>query len=125
MSLIKFKDRTNGNGRGKVFWNRAEEDGAPFRGPNAPTLKEAEFESLTRQVWDAKVETFDISDPESKKKLEEILDAASNQWYRVLFMDRQYVPERNTWMYLVEYAIPFRELSRNLNNEPVAIRTSQ
>ena len=35
-SLVKFTGRKDGNGRGQLYWERADIDGLPFRGHNAP-----------------------------------------------------------------------------------------
>jgi len=90
-SLVKFMNRTvNGNGRGKVFWGRAEADGAPFRGPEAPMLTNQEYDDRLVRVHDPKNGIFDVTNEEENKKYLEIMDGLANGWYQLIYINRQF-----------------------------------
>lgn len=108
-SLIKYYDKQE-NCRGNLYWGRANDDGAPFRGKKAPLLRDNEFEKQAERVEDGHVEIFDLSDPEQKKRYEEILDAAINQWYTIYFRDWKYSEKRDTWLVLVEWSEAYMEI---------------
>ena len=82
-------------------------------------IKEAyldeEDEDLSERVYDANVETFDTDDPEQKQKLQSILDAAANGWYKVLCMDRKWIENKTDGtakMYVyVEWVAPYQEIA--------------
>ena len=57
-SLVKFANRLDGNGRGKLFWGRAAVDGLPFRGQSAPTFTEEEYDERVTRVADPDNGTF-------------------------------------------------------------------
>ena len=75
-SLIKFIDKTDGNGRGQLYWGRASVDGLPFRGPEAPLLREEEFDDRLVRV------------AEQNKTYLEVMDSAANGWFHIMFIDR-------------------------------------
>lgn len=111
MSFIKAQENYDKNCRGSLHWHRASVDGAPFRvSGRPPLLKNEEYEQSLERVYDAKVDTFDISIPEQKQKLENILDNAANQWFRILHMDRKFVETKGTWLVYVEWLETFMEL---------------
>jgi len=118
MSLLKYqKDPqvVEGNGRGPLHFHRAHLDGLPFRG-NVPLLREDEFHDVCETVYDAKLDIFDVRDPEQKKQLEEILDRAANGWYRILAKKPEWVqlPDgTKTVLVYVEWAIPHKEVNWN------------
>jgi len=87
-NLIKFINRTDGNGRGNLYWGRADVDGLPFRGPEAPLLREEEFDDRLVRVADPKNGTFYTGDEEQNKKYLEVMDGAANGWFHVMFVDR-------------------------------------
>lgn len=91
MSLLKYR---NGGTPAdtKLFWGRSAEDGAPFRGPAPPLLRNEEFERFSERVFDAKYGMFDASNPEQKlpqghpqaRSLAEVLEGFANGWFRIL-----------------------------------------
>jgi hypothetical protein len=87
-SLVKFANKTEGNGRGKLHWGRADRDGLPFRGNAVPTYTEDEFEQRIVRVADPKNGTYDTSDQEENKKYLEVLDGIANGWFQLLFIER-------------------------------------
>lgn len=107
-SFLKYID-TPGGDRGDLNWHRAAIDGAPFRG-NAPLMREEEFEAYAERVYDAKVDTFDMSDPERKAAYAEILDRASNRWYKILACDRKFVESKQNWLIYLEWVEPHMEI---------------
>ena len=115
MSFIKQQNQREDN-RGKLFWNRAGEDGAPFRGPMAPLLKEEEFEQLAERVYDAKFGVFDTSDPEQRimgRTLYEVLDGAVCDLYKVLYRDHRWGQNAGgtpVMFQYIEWAEPYQEL---------------
>lgn len=114
-SFVKYLN-TPGNERGALHWGRAGVDGAPFRGPRSPLLKESEYEAYAERVYDAKVDTFDMSDKAQKLRYQEILDRSANRWYRVLACDRQFVESKNTWMVYLEWVEPHMEIAADKLN---------
>ena len=103
-SLIKFVNRCQDNGRGKVFWHRLNEDGLPFRGASAPFFTEEEFEDRLTKVADPKNGVFDITDAEQNTRYLEILDGITNGWFQLIFINRQYDKEKKlVYIEWVEY----------------------
>jgi len=90
MSFLKFLGE-KGNGRGEVYFGRANQDGAPFRGHGSPLLRDHEFEELAEKVYDTYVGVFDTSKPEMLqpdgdkdhgRTLQQIMEAkANNNWF--------------------------------------------
>lgn len=117
-SLLKYAedpDVVRGNGRGRLSFNRAHIDGAPYRGPSVP-LREDEWDEYTETVNDGYVFLFDLSVPEHHKKLQQIIDAASNGWYHVYRMTEQFVPQPDGGLKVYVYCVwkePHKELARH------------
>jgi hypothetical protein len=92
MSFIKYAENPDvkeGNGRGPMHFGRAHVDGLPFRGKPV-MLKEEEWDDFTEIVYDAQVELFDLSDDESKKRLQSVIDNVANGVFRVLRYDHHW-----------------------------------
>jgi hypothetical protein len=87
-NLIKFVNKTEGNGRGNIFWGRADIDGLPFRGNEAPLLRDEEFEDRLVRVADPKNATFYTGDKEQNKKYLETMDGVANGWFHLVFVER-------------------------------------
>lgn len=112
MSLIKYIDQQRSSARGPISFNRRGD--LPFRGQHA-MLREEEFEEYTDVVRDGYVELFDLSLPEHKQKLTEIVDAALNGWYSIHKMVEQLVPQPDGQLKAYVYCVwsePFRELDK-------------
>ena len=130
MSFLKFLDQTNGNGRGNIYYHRATQDGAPFRGPTAPLMRDAEFDELTEKVHDCYSGTFDTSDPQMQqhgRRYHEILEGAAIGWFRPL-CERQYTWGEKTdeppKMYVyIEWAEPYNELAPGRASGPGGTKT--
>jgi hypothetical protein len=89
MSFLKFQEGEGDNG---LHWHRADRDGAPYRGPITPILKEEEYEELAQRVSDAKVAIFDTSNPEQRhhgRTYREVLDGLQATWFNLL-TERRY-----------------------------------
>lgn len=87
-NLIKFVNRTDGNGRGNLFWGRADIDGLPFRGKEAPLLRTDEFEDRLVRVADPKNATFYTGEEEQNLKYLEVMDGVANGWFHLVFIER-------------------------------------
>ena len=87
-NLIKFVNKTDGNGRGNLFWGRADIDGLPFRGKEAPLLRTEEFEDRLVRVADPKNATFYTGDEEQNIKYLEVMDGVANGWFHLVFVER-------------------------------------
>lgn len=122
MSFLKYQ-RQNVEAQQHVFFNRADRDGAPFRGAEIPFLREAEWEALTQRVCDTKWGLFCTADPECRqppgdpngRTYAEVLDGITASWFELL-SPRQYRwskdADGNPVMYVyVEWAEPYRELA--------------
>lgn len=86
-SLSKFFNRTQSRGQ-KLYWGRAQMDGAPFRGQAPPLLTEDEYEQRVVRVVDVQAEFFDISKKDQKRAYLDVLDGAANGWFRILYIKR-------------------------------------
>lgn len=117
MSLLKYQDQPDPekDKRGPLSFARAHADGMPFRGE--PTmLREEEYHQVCETVYDVEIDIFDISIPDQKAKLKEILDRAANQWYRILAMDRKWATDANgndTVKVYVTWAAPYKEVNKS------------
>jgi len=79
-------------------------------------LRDEEYAALCETVYDVKVAIYDVSDPEQKAALVEILDRAANGWYRVLAMDRNWTKTsdgEDTVKVYIEYAVMHKEVNTN------------
>ena len=87
-SLVKFTSRKDGNGRGQLFWGRADIDGLPFSGHAAPSMRQDEFEERVVRVADPKNGTFYTGDPTENAAFLKVMDGISNSWYHMIFIER-------------------------------------
>ena len=87
-SLVKFTDRKEGNGRGELFWGRADVDGLPFRGKQAPNFRNEEYDERVVRVADPKNATFYTGDEEQNASYLKVLDGISNGWFHLVFIER-------------------------------------
>lgn len=114
MTLLKFEGQDNGNGRGTVHWGRRSRDGIPMRvNGQVPLLKEEEYEAYSETVKDAKIRTFDMSNPEDQVAYQEIVDKTVNNWFEIYIRRfRWYKPrgEKPHMMVYMEWGEPFMEL---------------
>jgi hypothetical protein len=87
-SLVKFAGRSNGNGRGKLFWGRVEQDGLPFRGQAAPNYTEEEYEERVARVADPHNGTFRTWIQQENKAYLSVLDMVTNGWAVGIYQER-------------------------------------
>ena len=87
-SLVKFVNNKDGNGRGQLFWERADVDGLPFRGHQAPLYRNEEYEERVVRVADPKNGTFYTGDSTQNSSYLKVLDGISNSWYQLIHIDR-------------------------------------
>jgi len=108
-SLVKFAARTEGNGRGKLYWGRADVDGLPFRGASPPFFTEAEFDSRVVRVADPQNGTFRTWIKEENKAYLDVLDKILNNWAQLLFVERWRSKKRGQHVVYIEWAEYFLE----------------
>lgn len=90
--LIKFASRVQDGGeRGNLYWKRALQDGAPYRGRTPPNYTQEEFENNTVRVADPKNGTFYTGDPKQNVAYLDVLDKISNGWGALVWVERRYV----------------------------------
>lgn len=120
MSFLKYQRGPTDQQR--VFFGRADQDGAPFRGNTVPLLKEDEFDVLTQRVCDAKWGLFDTSKPNIRmppgdpdgRTYTEVLDGVTAGWFQLICprqfnwgKDEKGAPTMHVY---IEWAEPYREL---------------
>jgi len=108
-SLVKFKNEKDGNGRGKLYWGRADVDGLPFRGQSAPMLTQQEYEARVVRVADPHNGTFRTWVDEENKEYLRVLDKILNQWAQCIFTRRRPDKEGNGEIVYIEWAEYFLE----------------
>lgn len=118
MSVLKFMShRHDGNGRGGVFWNRAEQDGLPFRGLQPNFLREEEYDERVIRVADPKNATFNTGDPQQNAAYLQVLDGLTNGWFQLLFIERwREAGEKHFWVY-IEWVERFLEDGKAANTQ--------
>src|ERR1019366_5092936 len=103
--LVKFYNRKGADAQ-KLYWNRAEVDGVPFRGPQPPFMTEAEYETRTVRVADARNAFFNVHDPEQNKQYLEVLECCYNQWFQMVHLERFW---NNSTLHYVEWVEYYME----------------
>jgi hypothetical protein len=86
--LIKHFSKTDAEDGRKLFWGRAAEDGAPYRGEIPPLMPEEEYESRVARVNDFRNGFFNVKLPEENKKFCEIMECCANGWFRLNYIER-------------------------------------
>ena len=116
-SLVQFANRggRDRSDRGKLFYGREQDDGAPFRGHVPPLLTNEEAEDRLVPVTDACNDTFRTWIKEENKAYLEVLDEILNGKSQCLFIDRQRVKIKrgskvsHGYKIYIEWARKFRE----------------
>lgn len=103
MSLLKYRDQSSSH-RGPIHWQRADIDGAPYRGPEIPLLREEEFEAYAERERDIHVAVFELWNPDHLAKYQEILDKVGNEWYTLLKDQTMPVPEKHSFVVLCAWS---------------------
>ena len=106
-SLVKFSNRTKSAGR-NLYWNRADIDGLPFRGPAPPIMPEEEYEHRAVRISDFRNGFFDVTNATENKLYCDVMECCFNGWFRLYYQEKFWTsPEgyRTTKHYLewVEY----------------------
>jgi len=119
VAFLKYQ-KQNDTGNGGVFWSRANQDGAPFRGRTPALLREAEYEQLAERVYDGQYGLFNTRKPDQRcgspqpRTLQEVLDAIANGLYEMVDYDRfWHVPgpgKRPTVYVFIVWREPYMEL---------------
>lgn len=87
-SFARFHQRPTDEDGNRLLWGRADEDGAPFRGPTAPFVTREEEERRLVQVKVHRWKIFDLNKPEEGKAYQDLMDALGNGWWRFIYMKR-------------------------------------
>ncbi len=74
----------------KLFWGRAGQDGAPFRGDAIPQYTEEEFETRVHRVMDARNGTFNTGDPKQNMEFLQVMDRIANNWAVAIVIKRRW-----------------------------------
>lgn len=101
---------------GRLFWSGNLE--APFRGRSAPLMTRDEFDKIEVN-YDAKVKTFNMSNPEHEAKYQEILDRAANGWYTIHHVERRWCPNTGAMMIFIEWFQKYSDLPPHLRSNGV------
>jgi hypothetical protein len=115
-SLIKFVQQRQSK-RGPVYWNRASQDGLPYRGQVDSLRREEEFEATSVRVRDPDNGTFNTADPEQNEKYLYVMDRIVNNWYTLLHIERWRNTEANGMMIYMEWVEQYLEDGTNFNPE--------
>lgn len=118
-SLVKFTTQTNGNGRGKLYWGRADIDGLPFRGAGPPLLTQDEFDQRVVRVADPQNGTFRSWVEKENKAYLEVCDKILNGWARCVFVDRWRDKQHDRHVIYIEWACYYLE-----DGNPAQIQSS-
>lgn len=86
-SLIKFANRTTSDGR-KLFWDRADLDGYPFRGAAAPMLTQDEWDEKVVRVADPRNGFFEVTESQQNAEFLHVLDGIANGWFQLIHIQR-------------------------------------
>lgn len=81
-SLVKFANKISSNGK-KLWWNRADIDGLPFRGAFAPLMPEEEYQERVVRIADFRNGFFDVNKPEENKLYCEVMECCANGWFQL------------------------------------------
>lgn len=108
-SLVKFSQQNDAGEGKKLFWNRVEADGAPYRGPMAPMLTESEYEQNVVRVADVRNNFFDATVPVENKAYLDVLERCANGWFRLIHIERFW---NQTTKHYVEWAEYYMEDGR-------------
>jgi hypothetical protein len=117
MSFLKFQDDPAYSG---LHWQRADRDGAPFKGSAIPLLREEEFEDLAERVHDTKCGIFDISDPECLvhgRTYQQVTDGLKAGFFQLLSARRYKWAKRKgkvTMLVYVEWAETSMQLPKHV-----------
>lgn len=116
-NLLHYASRKPQSGDQPLWYGRSGEDGMPFRGERDPQLTAAEWETRTVQIAEAHNDFFDVTVPEQNRAFLLVLDAAANQWFRVLHIERFW---RGTTKHYVEWLEYYREDGTRQRLQPPA-----
>lgn len=86
-SLQKFFAQQERRGQ-KLFWGRAAQDGAPFRGAAPPLFTDDEYDQRVVRVVDVRAEFFNLDEAADKAAYLEVLDGVANGWFTMIFIER-------------------------------------
>lgn len=124
MSLLKYRDVESGSA-GRLHWQRADLDGAPYSGPEMPLLRDSEFEAFAERRHDVHAKVFELWKPEDLLEYSQILDKVANRWYTLIKDETLPVPAQNSFVVLCAWSetsvhIPRERIDSILENVRVS-----
>ena len=117
MSFLKFQ---NDPAYRELHWQRANRDGAPFKGSGIPLLREEEFEDLAERVHDCNMAILDTSDPKDAAMYKKIMDGCHCGFYHLLSARKYKWVKRKgklTMMVYVEWAQTTMQLPKHVTQQ--------
>jgi hypothetical protein len=102
-SLVKFHGRAASSDGRRLFWDRAEVDGVPFRGAYAPMMTEEEFEQRAVRVADFHNDYFDTTEQAQNQAYVTTMDAIANGWFQLVHIERHINGTRVHYVEWIEY----------------------
>jgi len=108
-SLVKFRNQIDGGNRGMLFWGRAVVDGLPFRGPQAPMLRQEEYEARVVRVADPQNGTFKTWVQGENDAYRKVMDMILNGWAQCIFVERWRDAETDRHVVYIEWAQYYME----------------
>ncbi len=102
-SLVKFAHRQDGGDGRKLFWQRSDVDGLPYRGSHAPIMPDEEYEARTVRVADPRNGFFDVANEKENKQFLAVLDGVCNGWFKLVYIERFHNGTTKHYVEWVEY----------------------
>lgn len=101
-SLVKYANRRTSGGK-RLFWDRVQADGAPFRGPFPPLMPEEEYEARAVRVADFRNAFFDVTDPAENKDFQDVMECCVNGWFYLAHIERFWAGTTKHYVEWMEY----------------------
>lgn len=113
---------TNRSTERKVFWNRADVDGAPYRGINPPLLTDEEYAQRVKRVYEPKNATFYTGDPTQNAAYVEVLRKIFNSWAKLIWIDRWREPGQQFYTVAIEWCEFYMEDNTPIQDQPTGVQ---
>lgn len=102
-SLVKYASTVKSVNGKRVFWDRINQDGVPFRGAFAPMMTEDEYEVRAVRVGDYRTGFFDVRDTEQTKLFQDVMECCINGWFQMMYIERFWNQTNCHYVEWVEY----------------------
>lgn len=100
---FRLRENEIRNDNGQLYFNRRLLGNIPFRGNGLPALKQDEYDEL-ETLAEGRVRVFDLSDPNQLTEYETIVHRIVSGAYAKVYQERNWVPEKQNYVVLLEYA---------------------